>query len=199
MRRQRHDVLQGYALTIVGFVLVMTLYISVWGADNRGSLPVVVQDGQTRIAQALSPAKGSVDSVVATNNNGHMILSPALVYSKQQYWPEVPVPETNAVPAHSRQRMVAPRERGQTYHIWQEVHEEQNVFFFMAIVGSVLWGAVMGKQAVDRWIARDEKERHAARGDHDEYHIVFSRTTNEIGYGSCRQSDWTSDITKFDV
>jgi hypothetical protein len=107
-------------------------------------------------------------------------------------------PDTGAN-AITSERLMASRERGlatQNEMIDFTVPDPTGLYA-LAIFSSLLYGALLGKRAVDRWISWEERELSQRPNKDADHHIVFSQTTNELGYGSC--IDWTSDITKFDV
>ena len=105
--------------------------------------------------------------------------------------------------AWSPQRKMALRDRGLNAQVQDEqLSENQDAWLFLTILSSVIYGAILSKRALSRWIAWEEAERIVHAVEKDDFNIVFSHSTNEIGYqyGSyCGSPDWTSDITKFDV
>lgn len=106
-------------------------------------------------------------------------------------------------PGMTQQRMLALRNRGLSVGEFdannRQQHNDETAWLFVGIAGSIICSAWIGMHAFDRWIAWEEAERNLSKHEDnrdDSFHIVYSRTTGEIGYEGC---DWRSDITNFDV
>lgn len=182
--------LRGYSLLILSFSLLMLLYIVV--AGGGGDNPQVYAS-TAALSQAMALRQGSRRRLGPPTSHAaqhtHSIVLLPMADSSERATPEKVYPS---------RRQVAPRERALATPDRMDdstVPPDPTGLYVLAILSSVLYGVLLGKRAVDRWIAWEEQELRTHKDT--EHPIVFSRTTNEIGYGSCQ--DWTSDITKFDV
>ena len=178
--RTRHATqwMKCYSATLVVSALFMALYTFLAGINHESvstrTRRIMDEQWQPSLSQRGSPPPGV--SRQALTQPSRRAPDPALAPPK---------------------RLVAPRDRGFDVPINKQ-DKTGRVFF--GIVSSIMFGFAVFRSAHNRWTAWEEAERIVRNANRDDYHIVYSRTTSEIGYGSCLDSsDWTSDITKFDV